>query len=77
MGSAPKVLERIFSLPHSQLKWIQAFSAGVDYYPLDELKKREILLSNVSGIHAEPIAETVIGMMLAQVRVIKPAIQNQ
>lgn len=77
LGSAPKVLERIFSLPQSQLKWIQAFSAGVDYYPLDELKKRGILLSNVSGIHAEPIAETVIGMMLAQIRGLKSAVQNQ
>lgn len=77
LGSAPGVLERIFSLPSSNLKWIQAFSAGVDYYPLEQLAKRKILLSNVSGIHAEPIAETVFGLILGQLRGIKAAVENQ
>jgi phosphoglycerate dehydrogenase-like enzyme len=29
-----------------QLKWIQAISAGVDYMPLDEIKRRGIVLTN-------------------------------
>lgn len=77
LGNAPGILDRIFSLKKSNLKWIQAFSAGVDYYPLEKLRKKQILLSNVSGIHAEPIAETVFGLILGQLRGIKAAVENQ
>lgn len=77
LGNATGILDRIFSLEKPQLKWIQAFSAGVDYFPLDQLAKRQILLSNVSGIHAEPIAETVLGMMLSHFRGIKDAVVQQ
>lgn len=77
LGNAKGILKRIFNLADPQLKWIQTFSAGVDYLPMTELADRKILLSNVSGIHAEPIAETVFGMILAHVRGIKPAVENQ
>jgi D-2-hydroxyacid dehydrogenase (NADP+) len=46
------------------LKWIQVFSAGVDSVLTPEIKNSKILLTNVSGIHAIPIAEHVIGFML-------------
>ena len=47
------------------LEWVQAMSSGVDYFPLAELETREIALTNAAGIHAQPIAEQVLGYMIA------------
>lgn len=46
------------------LRWVQALSSGVDYYPLDRLRSEGIVLTNVAGIHARPVAEQVFGYML-------------
>lgn len=48
----------------NQVKFVQAMSAGVDYLPLAEFAKQGIQLANVSGIHAEAIAEYVIAGIL-------------
>ncbi|MHB9144859.1 MAG: D-2-hydroxyacid dehydrogenase [Symbiobacteriia bacterium] len=54
------------------LRWIQALSAGVDGLigPLLQLEQqgRPILLTNARGAHGEPIAEHVLGMILAFTR---------
>ncbi len=47
------------------VEWMQALSAGVDHYDLDALEARDIALTNASGVHAEPIAEQVLGYLLA------------
>ena len=57
-----------------RLQFVQAMSAGVDYLPLAELAKHHVLLSNTSGIHAEPIAEYVLGVLFTISRCILPAI---
>lgn len=49
----------------SSLRWIQAFSAGVNHFPMEELRRRAILLTNASGAHEIPIAENILAMMLA------------
>lgn len=46
------------------LRFVQAISAGVDYLPLADFAKHQVLLANTSGIHAEPIAEYVLGVLL-------------
>lgn len=46
--------------PDSKLKWIQTWSAGIDKLPLTELEKRNILLTNTSGVHAIPITEQIL-----------------
>lgn len=46
------------------LKWIHAFSAGAEKILTPEVVKSKIIVSNSSGIHAIPIAEHVIGLML-------------
>jgi phosphoglycerate dehydrogenase-like enzyme len=51
-----------------KLKWIQLTSAGVDRFLNPELLKSNITLANVSGIHATPIGEFVIEMMLMFVK---------
>jgi phosphoglycerate dehydrogenase-like enzyme len=50
------------------IKWIQSWSAGVDSYPLAELKRKGILLTNASGVYSIPIAESILGMMLYHAR---------
>ena len=61
----------------SRLKWIQAKSAGVDTMNLSLLNEKNIILTNASGIHGVPIAESVFGMLLADTRGIKKAINQQ
>ena len=46
------------------LKWIQAFAAGVDYVLTDEIKSSDVIVGNSSGIHSIPIAEHILGFLL-------------
>jgi D-2-hydroxyacid dehydrogenase (NADP+) len=48
--------------PH--LKWFQVTSAGVDRHHGTEIWKSDVILTGVSGIHATPIGEFVMGLML-------------
>ena len=51
--------------PSSRLRWIQSASAGVDMLLFPELIESEIVVTNAKGVFEEPIAEWVIGAMLA------------
>jgi D-2-hydroxyacid dehydrogenase (NADP+) len=46
------------------LKWFQVTSAGVDRHIDTEIWKSDIIITGVSGIHATPIGEFVMGLML-------------
>jgi len=46
------------------LQWVQALSAGYDFLPVDALAEREVALTTVSGIHARPIGQQVLGYLL-------------
>lgn len=59
------------------LQWVQALSAGYDMYPLDELEARDIVLTTASGVHAEPIAEQILGYLLSFERNIHRGIHQQ
>lgn len=61
----------------SNVRWVQALSSGVDFYDLDTLRERDIALTNVAGIHAELIAEQVLGYMLTFEREIHTGIRQQ
>lgn len=61
----------------SHLRWLQVQSAGVDYLNLARMKDKNILLTNGSGIHAIPIAESVFGMILSYTRGIHQAMKDQ
>jgi D-2-hydroxyacid dehydrogenase (NADP+) len=58
--------EEIEAAPN--LRWVQWIGAGVDHAPLAALQARGILLTNNRGVHANNIAEHVIGMMIAIAR---------
>ena len=63
--------------PHSKLKWLQSWSAGVDSMPLDELNSRNIYLTSANGVHAYPISETIFALMLGLTRKIHTYVKNQ
>lgn len=52
----------------SNLKWIQVISAGLERLPFEPIAKRGILVTNARGIHAVPMSEYVMGMVLSIVR---------
>lgn len=56
----------------NHVKFVQAMSAGVDYLPLAQFQQQGIQLANTSGIHAEPIAESTLAMVLAFARGLVP-----
>ena len=47
------------------LKWLMVASAGVEKMPLKEIAERDILVTNVRGIHKTPMAESVLAHILA------------
>ena len=60
-----------------RLRWVQALSAGVDHYDVETLEARDIALTNASGVHAEPIAEQVLGYILAFERRLHESMDQQ
>lgn len=59
------------------LRWIQSWSAGVNYFPQTELAEKNILLTSANGVHAYPISETIFALMLALTRKIHTYVKNQ
>ncbi|MGD6844049.1 D-2-hydroxyacid dehydrogenase [Bacillus infantis] len=59
------------------LRWIQAWSAGVNNLPLEELEKNNVFLTSANGVHAYPISESIFGLMLALTRKIHTYVKNQ
>jgi phosphoglycerate dehydrogenase-like enzyme len=46
------------------LKYIQGLSAGYEHFPLDEIKKRGIILCNARGVYGVPISEFILSGIL-------------
>jgi phosphoglycerate dehydrogenase-like enzyme len=59
------------------LKMIQLPSAGYDRVPLNQLKSKNIMLANASGVYSVPIAEWVIGKLLEIIKLSKYYYNNQ
>jgi len=51
-----------------KLKWIQSVRAGVDSYPLEAIKERNIILTNAKGVHKIHMAEYAIASMIILAR---------
>lgn len=47
-----------------RLKWVQVMSAGVERFLDSDMLGSKVIMTNVSGIHAAPISEFVLEMML-------------
>ncbi len=59
------------------LQWIQALSSGVDFLDLEAIADHGVALTNAAGVHAEPIAEQVVGYLLTFERGIHTGIRQQ
>jgi phosphoglycerate dehydrogenase-like enzyme len=74
--AGPVSPELALRAPH--LRWFQQWGAGADWllrHP--EAASRPFILTNVSGIHAIPISEHILAMMLAFVRSLSASIRAQ
>lgn len=60
-----------------RLSWIQAASAGIDYLPENLRHDAQLQISTMSGLHAQPIAESVFGYLLATGRQLFTSHANQ
>jgi phosphoglycerate dehydrogenase-like enzyme len=61
----------------SRLRWIHTGAAGVASLLHRELVEGDVVLTNSAGVHAEPIAETVLGMILHFARGLDFAVRGQ
>lgn len=61
----------------TSLKWIHIFQSGVEHLPLDEIKKRDILLTNTKQIHGVPMSEYVLSIIFYVTRHFSRFLANQ
>jgi len=65
-------------LTAKRLKWVQTFGAGVEWLLTPDFSGRDkLLVTNASGIHAQPITEHVFGLMLTFARQLHRAARLQ
>ncbi len=60
-----------------QLKWIHATAAGVDQLMYPELRQSSVVLTNASGVHSIPMAEHILGTIIALARRFPSAVRYQ
>ena len=61
----------------TKLKWIHSTAAGVGQLMYPELRQSAVLLTNASGIHAVPMSEHILGMIIALARRFRDAMHYQ
>lgn len=47
-----------------KLRWVQAYSAGLEHLPLDALAERGVVVTNAAGVGAPAIAEFAFGRLV-------------
>jgi D-2-hydroxyacid dehydrogenase (NADP+) len=58
------------------LAWIQAISAGVEQFPLAELRERGVIVTNAGDVHAPTVALHAFALLLALVRRIGESVRD-
>src|SRR5580704_5734285 len=61
----------------TRLKWVQALGTGVDNLIDRPVLRKDVIVTNVHGIHGPPVSEAAIGSMLALARNIPRAVRAQ
>ena len=64
-------------LAAKRLKWVHSAAAGVGSALYPEMLKSDVLFTNSAGVHANPIAEYVVGVVLHFTRGFDIAIEQQ
>ena len=73
----PRALYLAATANGSKLRWIHTGSAGVGALLYPELASSDVVITNSAGVHARPMAETVIAMALHFARGFDFAVRNQ
>ncbi|PTX60704.1 phosphoglycerate dehydrogenase-like enzyme [Melghirimyces profundicolus] len=61
----------------SNLRWVHVISAGVELLPFDALKKRKVMVTNSRGIHAIPMGEYALAVILQWTRRLHQFVDRQ
>jgi len=61
----------------TSLKWLNSIYAGVEHFPLAQLKSQGTILTNGAGLNSAPIAEFAVMMMLAAAKRMDQIVDNQ
>ncbi|WP_417622616.1 D-2-hydroxyacid dehydrogenase [Parasphingorhabdus sp.] len=61
----------------TSLKWLNSIYAGVEHFPLEQLKAQGTILTNGAGLNSAPIAEFAVMMMLAAAKRSDVILDNQ
>jgi phosphoglycerate dehydrogenase-like enzyme len=61
----------------SKLKWVHSTAAGVSQLTYPELWQSSVLVTNPSGVFSVPMAEHIMGMMLALARNFPDCVRHQ
>jgi D-2-hydroxyacid dehydrogenase (NADP+) len=59
------------------LKWVQGIGTGVDNIADRPALRREVMVSNIHGVHGAPMAEAAMGLMLALSRQLPRSLANK
>ena len=68
----PKILEQA-----PNLKWIQTLGTGVDNLIDQPTLRKDVVVTNVRGIHGPPVSEAALATMLALARNLPGAVRGQ
>jgi len=69
---SPKVLRDA-----ARLKWVQALGTGVDNLIDQDALRRDVIVTNIHGIHGPPVSEAALSAMLALARDLPRAVRLQ
>ena len=58
------ITDKAFDYATERIKWIHFGAAGIEHSLFSEILKSKTIITNASGIHAGPVSEFVIGMIL-------------
>lgn len=61
----------------TNLKWLNSIYAGVEHFPLEQLKAQGTILTNGAGLNSAPIAEFAVMMMLSAAKRSDLIVDNQ
>ena len=73
---APRLSDDVLSAG-TNLKWVQALGTGVDNLIDRPVLRKDVIVTNVHGIHGAPVSEAAIAAMLALARDIPRALRAQ
>ncbi len=61
----------------AKVRWIHALAAGVEAFPFDLLRERDIVVTNSRGLYADALGEFVIAAMLWFAKDLRRLVENQ